>query len=232
MGVIKKRGITYAGGGGGEQDRPTQDFTVTGTFVTGANQYDKVDVNCGFKPDYIQVILPFSSGNTYATYDVRLSSVVSHWVIPMEHNDYTITLGSTTGETGISDITPTGFKFRCNAGNTRNVQCTYTATKFASGDYSTTEHLTGRKWIDGRDIYELTYVYDSYIIVGGGAWVTTDISNVGIGLILDVRGISDSGTFWGQLGGARDSGNLITVLNCRDTQIRIKYLTVEYVKST
>lgn len=100
----------------------------SGTFTTGNAQYVKVEVNCGFRPTYIQVILPFSNGDTYATYDADVSTTTSTWEIPMEHNTYTITLGSETGETGITDITNTGFKFRCNAANTRNVQCTYSAS--------------------------------------------------------------------------------------------------------
>lgn len=35
-------------------------------------------------------------------------------------------------------------------------------------NYSTTEHLTGQKWIDGKDIYEITYP----LIVGGVAQYT------------------------------------------------------------
>lgn len=35
-------------------------------------------------------------------------------------------------------------------------------------DYSTTEHKTGQKWIDGKDIYEITYP----LIVGGVAQYT------------------------------------------------------------
>lgn len=100
----------------------------SGTFTTGGTQYAKVEVNCGFRPTYIQVILPFSNGNTYATYDADVSTTTSTWEIPMEHNTYTITLGSETGETGITDITDTGFKFRCDAPNTRNVQCTFSAS--------------------------------------------------------------------------------------------------------
>lgn len=102
--------------------------STSGTFTTGGTQYAKIEVNCGFRPTYIQVILPFSNGNTYATYDADVSTTTSTWEIPMEHNTYTITLGSETGETGITDITNTGFKFRCNASNTRNVQCTFTAS--------------------------------------------------------------------------------------------------------
>lgn len=102
--------------------------TDSGTFTTGSTQYAKVEVNCGFRPTYISVILPFRSGDTTAVYDADVSTTTSTWTIPQEHNTYTIQLGSETGETGITDITDTGFKFRCNAANTRNVQCTYSAS--------------------------------------------------------------------------------------------------------
>lgn len=102
--------------------------TDLGTFTTGSTQYAKVEVNCGFRPTYISVILPFQSGDTTAVYDADVSTTTSTWTIPQEHNTYTIQLGSETGETGITDITDTGFKFRCNAANTRNVQCTYSAS--------------------------------------------------------------------------------------------------------
>lgn len=103
--------------------------THTGSFTTGSTQYEKIEVVCGFKPDYIRVELPFSASNvTVATYDASVSTTTSTWYIPGESRTYTITLGSATGETGITDITDTGFKFRCNAGNTRNVQCTYSAS--------------------------------------------------------------------------------------------------------
>lgn len=104
-----------------------QEVTTQGTFTTGSMQYQKVDVYCGFKPTYIKVILPFSNGDTTAIYDASVSTTQSTWTIPMEHRTYTIDIGSVTGETGITDITNTGFKFRCNAPNTRNVECTFEA---------------------------------------------------------------------------------------------------------
>lgn len=100
---------------------------ISGTFTTGSTQYQKVDVYCGFRPKYIKVILPFSNGDTTAIYDSTISTTTSTWTIPMEHRTYTIDIGSDTGETGITDITDTGFKFRCNAPNTRNVNCTFEA---------------------------------------------------------------------------------------------------------
>ena len=30
-----------------------------------------------------------------------------------------------------------------------------------AGNYSTTEHKTGRKWVDGKDIYEITYSFNT-----------------------------------------------------------------------
>lgn len=99
----------------------------SGTFTTGANQYDKVEINCGFRPKYVKVILPFSRSDTVAIYDSSISTTTSTWYIPQESRTYTLTLGEVQGETGISDITDTGFKFRCNASNTRNVSCTFTS---------------------------------------------------------------------------------------------------------
>ncbi len=99
----------------------------SGTFTTGSQQYEKVEINCGFRPKYVKVILPFSQSDTVAIYDSSISTTTSTWYIPQESRTYTLTLGEAQGETGISDITDTGFKFRCNAGNTRNVQCTFTS---------------------------------------------------------------------------------------------------------
>lgn len=116
----------------------------SGSFTTGANQYDKVEINCGFRPDYIQVLLPFSQSDTVSTYDSDVSTTTSTWYIPQESRTYTIALGETQGETGISDITDTGFKFRCNASNTRSKQCTYIASKYGSGTaYTETVLFTG-----------------------------------------------------------------------------------------
>ena len=118
--------------------------STSGTFTTGNEQYAKVEVNCGFRPTYIRAILPFSNGDTYATYDADISTTQSSWYIPMESRTYSIDIGSETGETGITDITDTGFKFRCNAPNTRNVQCTFSA------------RVSGQTYIQTVDFTDLT----------------------------------------------------------------------------
>lgn len=114
------------GGGGGVQ-------TATGSFVSGSERYAKVEVNCGFQPDYIEVAMDFGNNtHTCANYFKTSNGYeTSRWDLrPMEGAVYDIALGSTEGETGISDITSSGFKYRCNAPNTQNAQCTYLAVKF------------------------------------------------------------------------------------------------------
>lgn len=109
---------------------------TTGSFTSGASQWAKVEVNCGFKPDLVMVDMEFGNGFTRATY---LSTAwyeetdhpISVWDLrPMENVIYAITPGSAEGETGISDITSTGFKYRVNGNNTQNKACTYKAMKF------------------------------------------------------------------------------------------------------
>lgn len=153
----------------GEQPQDT-----SGTFVTGSTQYEKVEVNCGFRPDYIEVTLPFSSGDTTAIYDASVSTTTSTWEIPQESNKYTIELGSVTGETGITDITDTGFKFRCNASNTRGVTCTFTASKegqdavnkiyYMDTEYANTNGGSGG---GGSASLKATVLYDTPITANG-----------------------------------------------------------------
>lgn len=105
---------------------------VTGEFVTGSEQYAKVEIDCGFKPDFIQVLMDFESGHTIATYVSKDNNEnINEWDLrPIEGVRYDIALGQETGETGISDITNTGFKYRCNASNTQGKLCSYKAVKF------------------------------------------------------------------------------------------------------
>lgn len=109
---------------------------ATGSFTSGTSSGAKVEVNCGFKPDLVMVDMEFGNGFTRATY---LSTAwyeetdhpISVWDLrPMENVIYAITPGSVGGETGITDLTDTGFKYRSNGWNTQNKACTYTAIKF------------------------------------------------------------------------------------------------------
>jgi len=109
---------------------------ATGSFTSGTASQQKVEVDCGFKPDLVMVDMEFGNGFTRATY---LSTAwyeetdhpASVWDLrPMESVIYAITPESVEGETGITDLTDTGFKYRVNGGNTQGKACTYTAIKF------------------------------------------------------------------------------------------------------
>lgn len=109
---------------------------ATGSFTSGTASQQKVEVNCGFKPDLVMVDMEFGNGYTRATY-VSTSSFestdhpTSVWDLrPIENVIYAITPESETGETGITDLTDTGFKYRVNGYNTFGKACTYTAIKF------------------------------------------------------------------------------------------------------
>ena len=109
---------------------------TTGSFTSASSGGQKVEVNCGFKPDLVMVDMEFGNGFTRATY---LSTAwyeetdhpASVWDLrPMENVIYAIVPESVNGETGITDLTDTGFKYRSNGSNTTNKACTYTAIKF------------------------------------------------------------------------------------------------------
>lgn len=109
---------------------------ATGTFTSGTSAQQKVEVYCGFQPDVVMVDMEFGNGYTRATYlSTEAFETTDHpisvWDLrPMENVVYAITPGSVTGETGITDITSYGFKYRVNGSNTQNKPCTYKAVRF------------------------------------------------------------------------------------------------------
>ena len=102
---------------------------ASGSFTTGSQQSQEVEINCGFRPDYISVDMEFESGHTCAIYEKTSNGYeTSRWDLrPIENVIYYPFDGV---ETGISAITNTGFKYRCYSTNTQNKKCTYNAIKF------------------------------------------------------------------------------------------------------
>ena len=106
---------------------------ATGTFTTASEQYGIANVNCGFEPDLIIIILPFQNGDTtsYWWREASWSTASAIWCVqPAENSSNVVALGRTTGETGIQAINSNGFAFMCNGANTRNVTCKYLALKY------------------------------------------------------------------------------------------------------
>lgn len=116
----------------GENDN--LEYYYSGTFTTGTDGGDIVEVPLGFEPDFIIATLPFSTENTYMIYDKQLlnNTKKSYWDLnPAENNCYAIELDPTKGyETGIVEVKDGRFKVRCNAPNTRNVKCNFYALKY------------------------------------------------------------------------------------------------------
>lgn len=98
--------------------------------------------------------------------------------------------------------------------------------------YSTTEHKTGRKWIDNKDIYEISYDYA----------ITTSGANVETGLI--VPDFDNIVNFFGTVnnGASINYGTEINVILDTDRQIKLKapawavgshmLITYQYTKPT
>lgn len=97
-------------------------------------------------------------------------------------------------------------------------------------DYSTTEHNTGVKWIDGKDIYSKVVTFDVAVSISYNAWFTSDIDATGVENIINTAALAD-GAFC-PLIGAIDNGKFI-FLGCRvDSSFSVKAIILYYTKST
>ena len=104
-----------------------------GTFTSATSQYGIVTVDCGFEPDLVIVALPFGDIDTtsYWWRDASWSNNYAFWnLYPAEAAIYYDALNRPDGETGIQNITSTGFTFMSNAWNTQGVTCKYVAIKY------------------------------------------------------------------------------------------------------
>ena len=75
------------------------------------------------------------------------------------------------------------------------------SAKSVSIDYSTDEQLTGRKWIDGRDIYEKTYTFESTQNIGqtGNLLITSDYSDIALIISAQAVGSEEAGAAESQI---------------------------------
>ena len=98
--------------------------------------------------------------------------------------------------------------------------------------YSTTEQVVAT-WIDGKPVYEKTYVLENALSLSPNTWVQTTISNSGIKMILKVIGIDSNGTLFDWIGAARNSENYIRLQQVRNSDsISVNILVLQYTKTT
>lgn len=138
------------------------------------------------------------------------------------------------------------FDYRCGTdliGGAGYVTVQYTKTTDTAGSgsynslgvpmvhYDDTEQVIGT-WF-GQTLYERSYEFSSDLNWAGDSWTDTSISNSGMAKIIDVKGVSSAGTcFNGCISASRDSGNYVRLLNTRNANIAVRYLTLQYTKST
>lgn len=114
-------------------------LVVTGSFTTGSTTDSVVEIDCGFEPDFIKVLMEFGNSQTTAYYlktGNEDNEEISVWDLrPTEGAIYQIfePSGFVYNETGICEITATGFKYKAHGSNTTSKACTYQALKFQDG---------------------------------------------------------------------------------------------------
>ena len=115
---------------------PSNCTKAEGSFTTGSTIDSVVEIDCGFEPDFIKVLMEFGTSQTTAYYfktGNEDNEEISVWDLrPTEGAIYQIfePSGPASSETGICEITSTGFKYKAHGGNTTSKACTYVAYKF------------------------------------------------------------------------------------------------------
>lgn len=106
----------------------------------------------------------------------------------------------------------------------------------SSGDikYSTDEQIVG-EWIDGSTLYQKTFdLGSSGVVVPSQQWYVTDVDVSYVSLIVDCKICnSTGGGFFGYFGAVKQAANdKLGLLNTRNTDQSIQYVTIQYTKST
>lgn len=97
-------------------------------------------------------------------------------------------------------------------------------------NYSTTEQLTGQKWIDGKDIYFRTWDFGSDLTVSRSIWTNTTVPVSGMSLVVDYSAIASDGAYRA-LDVAID-GDYVQLLSMRNSSDdTVRYLTLYYTKA-
>lgn len=100
--------------------------------------------------------------------------------------------------------------------------------------YSLEEREIG-VWTDGKPLYQKTWDFGSAITVPSNTWTDTLISNTNISGIISIKGHNlnrDKYTSWNALSASADSGNYVKIQQNRNDTISIRFLTLQYTKTT
>lgn len=104
----------------------------------------------------------------------------------------------------------------------------YTEGSGGLPDYSTTEQLTGQKWIDGNDIYVCVFDQGSDITIGSSSYSDTNIAASGIAKIIEARAMQANGTY--KLINASCDATYVKITS-PFTSDTVRYITLFYTKT-
>lgn len=184
----------------------TQDCFVKLAMIVNSGATEK---NTYAYIDGVQLYRLFNSDSANGT-------LILHTLIPLRKGQ---TLTATTGrDDGAADYIVYGVQ----AGTNPSIP-----------DYSTTEHKTGRKWIDGSDIYEITVDLGSNTDVSNSTWQSSGITITNLNLILDCWGVNSNGSLYDFI--AYHTSGAISIQSGRNgnnTPANVKYITIQYTKSS
>lgn len=100
-------------------------------------------------------------------------------------------------------------------------------------DYSTTEHKTGRKWIDGKDIYERTVDLGQNVDISYTSWTEINADSTDVDLIVDVKGLNAGGTNYDIMLGKKVANHKFEAQTSRNNYTAsLRYLTMQYTKTS
>ena len=122
-----------------------------------------------------------------------------------------------------------GIKVPANSGIT--IDGSGNAYAYKPINYSTNEVNTGRKWIDGKDIYEKVIVLESAVNVTTN-WTDLDISNSDYDVMIHANGLHADGSFYPLILDLHNSEQATTVYAKASASIDVKTLVFEYTKPT
>ena len=109
---------------------------------------------------------------------------------------------------------------------------TWTTQGTPTVHYSTTEHIIGT-WINNKPIYEITYEFTSDLSVIQDDWTDTPIQKGNIDKIISSEALHSSSTQWGCISArVTSSSNYVQLFNSRATSISVRYVTLQYTKTT
>lgn len=97
-------------------------------------------------------------------------------------------------------------------------------------DYSTEEQLTGRRWVDGKPIYQKTIEFSDYISFNSNTWVSIDNSGL-YDTVISVYALDNSYKTIYPLIANSDDGNL-KGMQTRNVDTALQTFIVEYTKTT